>query len=60
LRVVERSGKDCPDKIWEARPKECEGSVFDLIVWLGLPLAPLATAAWSIGAVVMLIRHRHR
>jgi hypothetical protein len=46
FRIIQLSGKDCPDTIWEPSPKECEGSMFDLIFWLGVPLTLLATAAW--------------
>lgn len=59
-RAIQLSGRDCPDTIWESGPKACEGSIFDLIIWLGVPLALLATAAWLIGGLVVLIRFRRR
>jgi hypothetical protein len=58
FRVLQLSGHDCPDTIWESGPKECEGSRFDVIVWFGVPLMLLATTAWLVGGLVTLIRRR--
>jgi hypothetical protein len=60
FRIIQLSGKDCPDTIWEPSPKECQGSVFDLIVWFSVPLTLLATAAWLMVGLVMLLRRRYR
>jgi hypothetical protein len=60
FRTIQLSGRGCPDTIWEPSPKGCEGSVFDLIVWFGAPLALLATAAWLMVGLVMLILPKRR
>ena len=60
LRIIQLSDEHCPDKIWESVPKECEGSLFDLITWFGVPLTVLAPAAWLIGGLGRLRRRGRR
>jgi hypothetical protein len=59
-RAIQLSDKGCPHKICESGSKECETCGLDLIIWFGVPLMLLVTAAWRIGGLVTLIRRSRR
>jgi hypothetical protein len=50
----------CPDKIWEARPAECDWSVLDVALFATLPLLVIATLLLAAVGLFRRIRARRQ
>ena len=54
LRVTLLAMPDhCPDKIWDAKPPECDWTTLDVALFTALPVLVAATALYGL---VMLVR----
>jgi len=61
LRVTLLAVPDyCPDKIWDAKPPECDWSTLDVAVFTALPLLVVATAVIGVVTLVRNLRESRR
>ena len=61
LRVTLLAVPDyCPDKIWDAKPPECDWSTLDVALFTALPLLVVATAVIGVVTLVRNLRESRR
>jgi len=61
LRVTLLAVPDyCPDKIWDAKPPECDWSTLDVALFTALPLLVVATAVFGVVTLVRNLRESRR
>jgi hypothetical protein len=50
----------CPDKIWEARPADCDWSALDVALFATLPLLMIATLVVATVGLIRRLRARRQ
>jgi hypothetical protein len=61
LRVTAWAEPDyCPDRFWDSGPRECDWTVFDIALFVSLPLLAAATMVACAVAVIRRLRNCRR